>query len=200
MSIDDAKDVASGRTIIIEGVVTAMSGDKAIQLEDATGAMVLYGKYIKDLDGVERGTKVKVKGVKDNYKGLQQVKNYEVVSKEASTVPAAVNLDAIEKLDAESLLAHQSKLVSLSNMKVTKVTVDEKYGNVTLEFERVDGQKINFYWDSRVEFEGSEALSGFKVGDYVDIVAAPLSWSDGPRLSATLLHKLLKLKNYQTKY
>lgn len=184
MSIEDAKDVASGRTIIIEGVVTAMSGDKAIQIEDATGAMVLYGKYINELDGVERGTKVKVKGVKDNYKGLQQVKNYEVVSKEASTVPAAVNLDAIEKLDAGSLLAHQSKLVSLSNMKVTKVTVDEKYGNVTFEFERVDGQKINFYWDSRVEFEGSEALSGFKVGDYVNIVAAPLSWSDGPRLSA----------------
>ena len=76
------------------------------------------------------------------------------------------------------MLPHQSRLVNLNNLLITAYATDD-YDNITMTLMRADGQTIKFKYDSRVIIENNP-LTTLKVDDFVNIVAAPLSWNNGP--------------------
>jgi len=186
-TISKANGRADGWVSIIEGVVTGQSGNRAITIEDETGATVLYGNNFSELEEDEIfkiGDTVKIQGTRATYNGLRQFTNYEVLSVTAGndTVDAVninkVQLDHTSTTSSNPLFKHQSQLVTLQNVIVTKVETDD-FNNTTLTLTRADAQTITLRWDSRVDVANNN-LGTIKEGDLVNIIAAPLSWNNGP--------------------
>lgn len=184
-TIAQAKDTAQeidGDTVKIEGVVTAVSANNTITIQDETGAIALYGKSLAD-SGLAIGDQVTIQGILATFNGLRQLTGYSIIGeKVAGTVPAGTSLDAVD-FTAEALLPHQSKLVSATGLTISKVEKDA-YDNIVMTFAKLNGQTISFKWDSRVGEKDVllAALEAFKEGDVVDLVSIPLGWSSNAPL------------------
>jgi hypothetical protein len=126
------------------------------------------------------GNKVEVIGSRSFYHGLYELNVDSAKYLDASTVPAAVNIDA----DAFTGLAqYQGQWVELTGLTVSNVGTDT-HGNPVITLMRVsDGTTIQVKWDNRVTITSNE-LTSLAVGDKVDITAI-LGWYDGPLLYYT---------------
>jgi hypothetical protein len=194
-SISIAVQVGEMPVTSIADVIAGSSGDYKIQgtvladeyyhtyfIQDDTGAMAAYtgDSTLLAFFASNVGNKVEVIGSRSFYHGLYELNVDSAKYLDASTVPAAVNIDA----DAFTGLAqYQGQWVELTGLTVSNVGTDT-YGNPVITLMRVsDGTTIQVKWDKRVTITSNE-LTSLAVGDKVDITAI-LGWYDGPLLYYT---------------
>jgi uncharacterized protein YdeI (BOF family)/uncharacterized lipoprotein YehR (DUF1307 family) len=186
ITVDEAKQELEGRLVKTTGVLTAYANNDVYTLQDETGGVALYIKNasneVKALLADAIGKTVTVQGSRDTFNGTEQIVVTEVVVGEVAVLPASESLDGVV-LDAATLLPLQSKLVD-----ITKVTVSNKqsdtHGNITFTLTTLDGESINFRWDSRVSLptELVTKLQALVDGDIVTITNAILGWYNNPQL------------------
>ena len=178
------------------GVVTSSEYQNTFFIQDATGGIALYtgsqtGTSANDTLLIDAlGKEVEIIGTRTAYNGMRQIAVTEIKVLATSTVPAAVDVDAVA-LNAVDMLPYQGKLVSMTQLLVlTKAT--DSYGNVTVTFEQASsGKTIAMKWDSRVVLsaEATALLAGVAVGEAFNITN-PLAWNNNPYLyftSSTIL-------------
>jgi hypothetical protein len=161
----------------VTGVITAISGNKTITVQDATGAIAVFDYDEFDNLAAAIGKEVTLLGLKDEYRGLVQLSN--LVSAPIDTVgtpamPVATDIDMILENEVE-LMKVQNQLVNLTNALVTAVSVDS-FGSATVTLS-VNGKMITMFWDNRVAVTDN-ALTALVVGDVINVIAAPLTWKD----------------------
>lgn len=160
----------------VEGIVTGISGNNTYSFEDASGAIAIFSSVKLDV-----GFEYILFGTRDAYNGLEQLRYVDAIKGEAKALPAAAVLTEAD-LTNEVLLPLQSRLVSIENATVTTVNADQ-YGNISLTL-TVGSKTINLRWDNRVVLPAGAAdhLESIKQGAIVNIVSAPLGWSNNPQL------------------
>lgn len=159
----------------ITGVVTSISGNGTVTIQDATGAIAVFDSDEFDNLAAAIGKEVTLLGVRDDYRGLEQLVNLvsAVIGADA-TMPTAADIDMILEDEVE-LKKVQNQLVNLTNALVTKVEADS-YGSTTVTL-FVGGKTITMFWDNRILVTDNK-LTALEVGDVIDVVGAPLSWKD----------------------
>ncbi len=167
----------------VKGVVTGMVGNGTYSLQDDTGALAIY--WNKDFAELEFGYEYTIIGVKDVYSGLVQIRQgYEAVKGDAKPLPTPVVLTEANLKDAKFMLTVQAHLISIPKVEITKVTRDS-YNTTSITFKKGTAT-IDFRWDNRITSigpEGTAFLNALKVGDFIDIVGAPLGWFKAPQIS-----------------
>ncbi len=186
-SIADAKLAAKDALVKVEGVLTAYVNNQSFTIEDATGAMLLYvtADQVATLEAA-LGKTVTVEGIKDTYRGNEQLKNITFTVGEVATMPAAVSLDT-GALDGTTLLPHQSKFANINDVTVSGYSKAAN-GTVSFTLTRQDAATINFRWDYRVTnlpTEVAAKLNALQNGDIINIENANIGWFNDPQLLPT---------------
>ena len=189
MTIAQALEVATNGFILTEGVVTGYVNNDTYTLQDDTAAISIYVKdqaAIKTFLAANIGKEVKVTGTKGAYKGLLQVNATEAVLVGDGVMPAAMSLDE-SLLDAATLLPHQNKLASISQVTISNYNKDS-YNTVSFTLTTSDSKTIGFRWDNRVTTL-PEAVQTFLLGTEngvtVDLTNVSIGWFDNPQLLPT---------------
>jgi hypothetical protein len=142
-TIEAVKQLNNGEVVYTKGIVTKIVTDKLLFIEDVDANISLYG-YIK---GVNVGDEIIVKGIKDNYHGLQQIIDFtvEVVSTNNST-KSAIDLDI--DLTDEELLGFQGYRFNGNGFILHSIEQD-MYGNLTFVLENMQN---NRYYNCRFDY------------------------------------------------
>lgn len=188
-TVANALAAADGTKVTVIGVLTSISSNQAIFLQDTEGNNEAIAVYVsKNTDLAEFvGKKIEIIGTRAAYRGLNQIKDVDqsliVVIEETPALPTAVNLNDLAELNNTTLLSHQGKLVNLADVTISEKAVD-KYGTITFTLTRADDQKMTFKFDNRVfTIAGLDTLKtqveGLKDGDKITLTNAHISWYDG---------------------
>ncbi|WP_141603515.1 5'-nucleotidase C-terminal domain-containing protein [Terrilactibacillus laevilacticus] len=180
LSISDAKAQADNIKVTVEGVVTSTPGEfgnnKSFYLQDGTGAINVY----QSLDpGLKIGDKVKITATKFTYNDETELKYMT-----ASQVVDHVNLSpkVISNLSDDCLY----QFVSLQNVKISKISVPDRYGNFA--FDVVNGdQTTTVSIDGRTGIRYEEWTKNFHQGDYVTVSGI----ASGDRLKPRLMDDII---------
>lgn len=199
-TIADVKAMPAGSIVRVEGVVTTYMDvaytlssvqytGKNVFFQDETGGIYGY-RVANSFEDIVVGNKVVVQGTTAVFNGLVQLTSVTAVELvEASTVPASV---VLEDYAPAALLPHQSKLVTVEGMFVTAIqTPSSATSGYNITLSNASGETIPF----RVESEANltkpvrDAIRAVAdtlvVGQYVDVVAGPLSWFNGAQIIIT---------------
>lgn len=194
-TIADVKALPAESIVRVEGVVTTFmtsttaANGKNVFFQDETGGIYGY-RVANSFEDIVVGNKVVVQGTTALFNGLVQLTSVTAVELvEASTLPQAV---VLEDFTSTGLLPHQSKLVSVTDMFVTAIQTPSSATNgYNITLRNASGATIPF----RVESEANltkpvrdsirAVADALVVGQYVDVVAAPLSWFNGAQIIIT---------------
>ncbi|QDP41914.1 thermonuclease family protein [Radiobacillus deserti] len=149
LTIAQARNVAAGETVTVEGMVTA-NGTKTF-IQDDTAGINLYSPA--DSTPFSVGDFVKVTGEREDYNGLQEISNYtvEVLSSNQSVTPQTVTIDQVnEKVEGE--------LIRLENVTIGPINTN---GNTFIEDD--NGNSIAIYQ--------IPALEHISAGNIVNVTA-----------------------------
>lgn len=203
IDIADAKLITSGSVRVV-GTITAYQTNRTFMLQDESGAIALY-VATAEVAAFQAliGREVEVIGTRGAFQGLLQI-NASVagtINLGVGDVYAPVVLDPLD-LTGATLLADQSKLVSISNLEVVSVTIAAaNFDNTTIVLKNAEDETITMFWDSRVlvGVTKAEVLAHFntlEAGDIVNIVGMPLGWvSETPRLQFVSISQLVEVVN-----
>jgi uncharacterized protein YdeI (BOF family) len=190
MTVAEALQVATGGFILTEGVLTGYVNNNTYTLQDDTAAISIYvenaPEAVKTLLAGNIGKEIKVTGTKGAYKGLLQVNATEAVLIGDGELPTAISLDE-SLLDAATLLPHQNKLVSITQVTISNYAKDS-YGNVSFTLTTAGSKTIGFRWDNRVTTIPEAAktfLNGTGNGVTVDLTNVSIGWYNNPQLLPT---------------
>ena len=126
LTIAEVRALADGTTVLTSGVVTHMSGTTAY-IEDATGAIVVYGS-----DVPQQGYNITVSGVLTTYKGLREIGSPTVTLGETGTVtPTVMTIEAINA-DYAGNNAYQARLVRIEEATYNNGTVSQGENSITV--------------------------------------------------------------------
>ena len=170
------------------GVITAAEYYRTYFIQDATGGIAMFTSNAGMLTFLKAnvGNEVDVVGTRAVFNGMRQINPWEIVLKDDdATMPAAVNVDAVP-LTATDMLPYQGRLVTMTEMLVTNVAVDN-FGNITVTLRRpVEGANVTLRWDSRVVLstEQDALIKGIEVDDVFNVTAV-LGWNNNPQLFFT---------------
>ncbi|MDR2828935.1 MAG: hypothetical protein LBV51_05895 [Acholeplasmatales bacterium] len=177
----------------VEGIVTGHNGLDTIFVEDATGAIAVYGASFLAPFVALLGHNVKFEGKYSPYGGLPELVDItlsQVLDKGEASIPAYLAIVSSTVWDVAGLVDHIGRLVQVEGI-VTAVDVNATYGNITVTIiDPVSGQSINLYWDARALFGGTAetpasivtALKGLAAGDYVTVTSHLAASGNKPRL------------------
>ncbi len=185
-TIPEAQAAAIDTKLRVQGVVIASEYQNTYMIQDENGVGIALYTYDADMKAfleANIGNKVEAIGDRAVYHDLMQLSLESVVLVEESTLPAAMNLDAVAE---EDFMDYQNTLVEFTDLYVVDLPA-QSYGNVLVIFERIsDGTQIAMKWDSRVDLstEAAAALAGIAVGDKVTVVAG-MGWYDAIQLYYT---------------
>ncbi|UFT99277.1 thermonuclease family protein [Radiobacillus kanasensis] len=149
ITIAQAREVAAGQTVTVQGIITA-NGSKTF-IQDDTAGINLYSPASSTSLSV--GDLVKVTGEREDYNGLQEISNYtvEVLSSGESITPQTVTIDQInEEVEGE--------LIRLENVTIGPINTNE---NTFLE--DGNGNSIAIYQ--------IPSLANISTGDVVNVTA-----------------------------
>lgn len=187
LSVTEALALPLNSVLKVKGTVIGFSANNTLVLHDGEKAIALFISNAPEAVGNTLkgsfGKVVVVEGTRLAHQGLEQVGNIVSAVVVATEQPTVLKQDITDiAWTAEALLPHQSKLISIVGGKVSSVNVDS-YGNVLVGITM--GEKtIDIKWDSRVALTGGlNILATAVVGDVINVVDAPLSWtSDTPQI------------------
>ncbi len=190
MTVAEALEVATGGFILTEGVLTGYVNNNTYTLQDDTAAISIYvenaPEAVKTFLAGNIGKEIKVTGTKGAFNGLLQVNATNAVLIGAGELPTAVSLDE-GLLDAATLLPHQNKLVSITQVTISNYAKDS-HGNVSFTLTTAGSKTIGFRWDSRVSTIPEAAktfLNGTGNGVTVDLTNVSIGWYNNPQLLPT---------------
>lgn len=185
ISINEFLQLNEGNHGYIKGIITSDAMFNSFSIEDETGAVALRiaGVNAKSELEFEIGSEVKALVRKGLFNGLIQaevVLDVELeVSSELKELPNAVNLDEV---DFEDFVSYQSHLITLTDLEFVSATGNFQNDDLAITFKRgEDLIKANYngnFASPLVTF-----LNELEAGDRVDVVAAPLGWSNGALIS-----------------
>ena len=181
LTIEQALAADSGTLVRFTGVVTGITTNRTFAIQDSTGAIVVYVPTA-DVDTwlARVGKTVEVIGTRGQYNGLQQVNPTQIIEGASTTLPAFTSIDGVP-LTADDLLPFMSQRVSRSGLVITLIE-ELSWGNMRITFEDPDTEEtIVMFWDSRVAVADNH-LATLEVSDIINVVGAPLGWSNGPQL------------------
>jgi hypothetical protein len=72
-------------------------------------------------------------------------------------------------------------LVSATGLEVVSNSTDN-WDNIILIVKNADDEELEIRWDSRYEGVDTSSIDALVAGDMINIVSAPLGWSNGPRV------------------
>jgi len=159
VSISEARAAASGE-IYTEGTIIFIDGRNVV-INDGTAGINLYLTATNDTIAI--GDKVKVKGNRAAFNGLEQLSSAEIVENVASGQTINYVPTTVEDILADTTGAIESMPVRLENLTVGAVNT---YGTTVLT--DADGNTINFYKIPEVEglVEGAVISVNAVVGDH----------------------------------
>ncbi|MET3696788.1 endonuclease YncB(thermonuclease family) [Bacillus oleivorans] len=161
-TIADARKLADGETVTVEGVITTVPGSwgsKGFYVQDETGGIYVY----QSGTGISQGDLVRIEGTLGQFNEEKQLTNptIKVLSSnqplpEAVIVsPAEVNQDV------------QGELVKLDGVTITEIK-EQSYG--TVEFLAVKGEEsVLVRIDNRTGYDYAAFTSQFKEGDVINV-------------------------------
>nr|WP_244865101.1 5'-nucleotidase C-terminal domain-containing protein [Xylanibacillus composti] len=168
ISIANAKLLADGTEVTVEGIVTippgAFGANNSFYLEDASGAIQVY-TYANP--GVSLGDQVKLKSKKDTYNGTLQLNGIAAFDIQGQVEPLPQIV-----IELDDTLAYE--LVMLRNVRVADISGVDGYGNFS--FQAVsDDHVTRIYVDSRTGISHDSFTSAYAEGDLLHItgIAAP---------------------------
>lgn len=173
-TVAEAVALETGKTIMVEGVITDKFANNTYGLQDNTGSIAVY--YF---DNLELGKKYKLVGEKDLYNGLHQLKNIEIESVTTGTMPDPTPIDDIidDNEELEKLIAGR---VSITGAEVT--FVGPLSGNAREVKIKKNDVELTIRYDKRIfGGEDSELLAALEVGDIVNYIGN-LGWFNNPQL------------------
>jgi uncharacterized protein YdeI (BOF family) len=177
-TIAEAREITDGM-VRVQGVITARLDNGSYLIQDDTSGL---GIYDFDFDlGSLIGMEVDVIADRGAYNGLEQLSLIEVNVLGEGTMPEPQSIDGVSFTE---LLPFQAQLVSVEGLEVLTKEVDG-WGNIILTLQNAAEEEIGMRWDSRLEGTDTSAIEALEVGDMINLVGAPLSWSNGPRLYYT---------------
>ncbi len=183
-TLADARATESG-TVRIQGVLTSKMDHRTFTVQDATGALAIYTSNADMIAALTAalGMEIDLVATRGGYNGLEQLSPVTLEVIGAGTMPAAASLDDVA-FTPEALLPFQTMLVSATALEVVSNTTDG-YSNIILILMNAAAEEIEVRYDSRNEGVDTSSLDVLVPGDMVNLVAAPLGWSNGARVYYT---------------
>ena len=173
-TIEDALLLENGETIMVEGIITDKFANNTYGFQSGSASIAIYF-----FDELVIGKKYRLIGEKDNFNGLHQLKNIEVVESSSGLIPEpfAIN-DIID--NSEELANYIAGRVSIEGAEV--IAVGELSGNNRDVKIKKGETELIIKYDKRV-FGGADStvLAGLKVGDIINYVGN-LGWYKAPQL------------------
>lgn len=162
----------------IKVIATGIPLNDTHSLQDGKGGISIFKADL------EIGYEYTIIGIKNIHNGLLQITPIvDPIKGDAKDLPVPVKLDGIDLRNNEYLNSLQGQIVSLDNAEIIDYFVDN-YDNIILTLEVGIGE-IKLKWDERVEIseEAKLKLQGLQKGDKINVVGAPLGWTnDGAQL------------------
>lgn len=185
MTIAEFKASAKGTQARVTGIVTNIDS-KATWIQDADGnALYVYATGLKD---VAVGKQVTLVGSKDEYKGLLQLKNVQVIKVEdTATVITATVLD---EAGYKALVANDAgKLVSINGLVyVSGTATTDKGGSLTFKLGNTD---------VTVRVEKGEAaalntavLSKLQAGNVINLKNVNFGWFNNAQIAVSQVEQI----------
>ncbi|MCQ2428217.1 MAG: hypothetical protein MJ137_07460 [Clostridia bacterium] len=198
----------TGKDCVIEAFVQAKYsyaeayGNTSLYLADGDGAYYVYRWTCSadEYNAIPVGAKVKVTGVKADYKGEVEVSNVTALEVVGEDKYVADILDVTSKLASEDLVKDQNKFVAVKGAEIVASTLDGKEVGSLYSYNGSGSKGSDVYFKLKVgdgvytylvesDFCGVDtpvyaAAEGLKVGDKVDIEGF-LYWYDGAQMQVT---------------
>lgn len=185
MTIAEFKASAKGTQARVTGIVTNIDS-KATWIQDADGnALYVYATGLKD---VAVGKQVTLVGSKDEYKGLLQLKNVQVIKVEdTATVITATVLD---EAGYKALVANDAgKLVSINGLVyVSGTATTDKGGSLTFKLGNTD---------VTVRVEKGEAaalntaiLNKLQAGNVINLKNVNVGWFNNAQIAVSQVEQI----------
>ncbi|MFM1601902.1 endonuclease/exonuclease/phosphatase family protein [Helcococcus ovis] len=172
--IKDLFNSKLGKTYKIQGIVTSKSGifgKHSFYIQDETG----YGIFVNNeyRINLQQGDKVELKGKLDNYFGLWQLKDIEILNKEKSTVinPKDIKINEISEQNPYTL-------VKFDNVTVDYMEQSNGYGSTRFMIFDKDGNPMNVNYDNRAGEKYSKLKERLKNGYKINLIGI-LSYKNG---------------------
>ncbi|WP_404457345.1 5'-nucleotidase C-terminal domain-containing protein [Oceanobacillus kapialis] len=140
VSVAEARELADGTSVEVQGVVTvdsesiSGSGQFTTYIQDKTGGINIFKYEQGDLPELEKGTEVKVTGELETYNGLKEVVpgTIEVLA-EGEPLPEAQDITLATLQDASTAEAYEGELVQV-NGYVSSVPASPAGGGYNISF------------------------------------------------------------------
>lgn len=182
-TVAQALALGEDAAVKVQGHLVGYSANNTLVLHDETGAIAIFvggnqitAEVANQLKGAI-GKEVLLEGFRTEYQGLEQIQHIYAVQVLTVDPTPAIEVDITEVAwTPEALLTHQNKLVSIVDGVVSAVDVDS-HGNVKVTITLGD-KTIDIRWDNRVTLTGgANVLATAVVGDVINVIDAPLSWT-----------------------
>ena len=174
ITIQSARELADGKTIEVEGVITTQPGifgRKGFYLQDATAGIYVF----QHVDGYAVGEKVRVKGTLTTFQGMREITNIqqlEVIGN--SELPEYKSISQINE-------SNQGELVQMEGV----IENIQSYWNA-FEFDlREDKQRTRIRVDQRTNFSFEEFSSTYEEGGKVVVSGVASIFGDTYQLLVT---------------
>ncbi|GIN85977.1 hypothetical protein J6TS2_23630 [Heyndrickxia sporothermodurans] len=168
ISIEDARKVADGTIVTVEGVVTSepgLFGGKGFYLQDGNAGIYVF----QTQDGFKAGDTVKVTATKTIYNSEVELEDALVIEKTGTAdIPSA---KVVTELNADN----QGQLVELENVKVNNLAA----AGSSFEFDAVkDGKTTRVRVDSRTGITLADFSKKYKNGDVINVTGVSSIFKD----------------------
>ncbi|MBE6692129.1 MAG: leucine-rich repeat domain-containing protein [Ruminococcaceae bacterium] len=167
----------------VQGYVNYGEGYIYVYCQNAEGGYYIYEAACtdEDLEKIDIGTKIRVKGYKYNYSGSLEIEDGLLEVIDDGDTYIAEPIEANDLLSTDELLKHQGKLVSLKGMTVEEIFfLDVEYGGDIVVILSYNGNPYEFYITLDLNGFNPDAYDtacNLEVGDVVDVVGFA-NWYD----------------------
>ena len=132
-----------GQQSTIQGVYTGLVGNGTFAFQDETGSIAVYTPTLSLVVGKE----YVISGTRAEFNGLQQLSTATIVETLGNKDVEPYDIDDVG-ITSTALDGYQSRLVSVSNMKVISRSADTN-GTITIRLRSIDGTEIDLRSDNR---------------------------------------------------
>ena len=163
-----------------------------IYLQDLDGGYFAYEVTCSEADAAKltKGTKVRIKGIKADWKGEIEVMNGTIEILDGNWVAEATDVTAF--LGTEDLIKHQNKFVTIKGLTISAISYKngEPGDDIYVDFTK-DGKTYSFCVERYLtgpETDVYKAFATLQAGDVVDIEGF-LYWYESPNTHITAVVK-----------
>ena len=174
ISIAEALALPAPTEVITEGIITSTFGGfgrKDFTIQDKDGDALYIFTHTEPEAKI--GDKIVVKGTRDTYNGLEQIRATEFLDIEEASPIAPTEITVTQ---AET--TKQSVLVKLMKVKMTSLSSVNQYGTAEFFAEDTDGNKVVVRVDNRSGETFDSISAKFKNGDIVNVTGVRSQFND----------------------